>query len=1432
LSYSSLNILAKNLYLQLFIRVYLLLVIITLITRLQNDAKLLILEIIFKRLKTFCIFEVSISRRLINIQMNKLFKLHLILAFLLWTTTVVGQNYTLSYRVLDNEDGLLGSRVNSYHEDKYGFVWLSTQHGIGRYDGHQFKWFTIINSNLRGIPEGDAAPLVEDDEGYLWLLSAGQIDIINTQTLEIQALEDRVKEALPFTGEIKDIKVSKDNYIFIKVSGNKWYSYHSSTGFKDLGFKKTRYNFQLQGDKYWLLDDDKLKAYNYKSNQMIDEFPYKNKPVLKVISNYNGERMLFWRFVNNNIIEILEYKNSKLEKVYEYKMSNPLRLRFIFIMYLPSSNIFVTNFNVKNQGLTIIDLEHQRLIPIKNSNHEIIKKVDGRWISEQEVIWARSKRSIALLKIQKTNFHQYLPGFSLRGLHVSDEYLFANKYKVNLVNQDKVEIEVGKGSIWGVEQNLKNELWVGSNNGVTQLSAAKNTILKSIPSRFGRPFFWTILKSKEGQWWTGTYIKGLFISNSPKNDSLFLYQKYNGFEELRDVRVNHLLEDGNYIWASTPIGLYLIHKEKGILKKYNSVAPAISRLPVNHTHFLYKDEAGTYWLTTNSEGLVRFKVNQDFEIIEYKRYTVKDGLASNVLYSIIEDEKKRLWISTLNGISCFDKKRETILSFDKGDGIFELEFNRNSYTKAADGRIYFGSISGATAFYPDEIVKSDDYDFPIHIIQFITYQKDDKLVDQTKQVLQSKKIVIQPTERFFRLNVAMLDIYNSNQIKYSYKIEGLFDKFQQIDGNTIEIGGLPYGRYTLRVRGQGGDKRFSKQELTIPLIIVHPFYLKWWFITIAILVLMASILQVYQWRIRQLKERKEELEILVTERTAQIRKDKTIIEEQAMQLKELDELKSKFFANISHELRTPLTLLLAPMESISKSNQLSNKNFTYLQMMRQNGKKLLKRINELLDLSRLDANKLEVNEAATFLYPFAKTILSTFESAANLKGIQLLFKYQLDENIQIKLDDDKVEKIVANFLSNALKFTPKQGEIELDISKKSDKLLISVRDTGIGILPNDLIKVFDRFYQSRDASPNRLHLQGTGIGLSLCRELAKVLGGRVWATSEIGKGSIFYLELPFVETFAIKELVEEEEILIPTLPNVAEMLNPTAQKLRPNILIVEDNPDLRNYLSMILEEDYNVEIAENGQEALERLTDVRSSLDDGRTLVPRSTDNNTPIQSRQAKRPSAVNRLPSLIISDIMMPVMDGIQLLEKVKNTKALQHIPMIMLTARQSLEVKLEVLRIGVDDYLTKPFREEELKARVANLIKNSENRHTQENSISSERQEFKTISAPDLVWLKEIESMLEKNMNDSNFKISDIASQMAVTPRRLQQKIKEITGLTPKQYQRSIRLNKARTILKSGQIQTVSEAMYQIGFENRNYFSKIYLEEFGIKPSQELK
>ncbi|MEN0051441.1 MAG: ATP-binding protein, partial [Bacteroidota bacterium] len=710
--------------------------------------------------------------------------------------------------------------------------------------------------------------------------------------------------------------------------------------------------------------------------------------------------------------------------------------------------------------------------------------------------------------------------------------------------------------------------------------------------------------------------------------------------------------------------------------------------------------------------------------------------------------------------------------------------------------IYFGTISGVVSFHPDDFTDSEAYQAAINIVKFEKYRNDDQqITDHTVELLDQQRIVLEPNDRFFRLSIRMADYFNSENTQYQYKVKGLFEDFQTISANVIELGRLPYGRYQLIVRGQGANRQYSEEELVLPLVVKRPLYLQWWFLALVSALFIFGAVQFYYWRIKRLKEREQRLKLLVAARTAQIQKDKNTIEEQAIQLKELDELKSKFFANISHELRTPLTLILAPLSNLLKTNAFSNKQHTQLLLMQQNGQKLLKRINELLDISRIDANKLEVQNQPVFLYPFLKTLLSTFESSANLKNIQLQFDYQLDEEIQLSLDEDKLEKIVMNYLSNALKFTSKNGTISLSVKKEQQKLQLSVTDTGIGIPEKDLPKIFDRFYQV-DNSP-----QGTGIGLSLSKELAKVMQGRVWVTSIMNTGSTFHLELPFVETFAVKKAEEKEAIVAPIIEQQAN----TTQPHQKTILVAEDNPDLRAFLKLILEAKYNVVAVENGKVALELLENPSLSE-------------------------AAMSHSFSAIISDIMMPEMDGIELLTRLKASDDLRHLPVILLTARKSLNVKIDALRIGVDDYLTKPFKSEELLARVNNLIQNVEQRIAQLPNKATNRP--KAVSIADTNWLKEVEGIILENVENGDFTLNQLAETLHITARTLQTKIKHITGKTPKQYQRDLQMHVARQKIKSGTVQTIAELGYQLGFDNPYYFAKLYKQYYGVTPKEDMQ
>ena len=557
-----------------------------------------------------------------------------------------------------------------------------------------------------------------------------------------------------------------------------------------------------------------------------------------------------------------------------------------------------------------------------------------------------------------------------------------------------------------------------------------------------------------------------------------------------------------------------------------------------------------------------------------------------------------------------------------------------------------------------------------------------------------------------------------------------------------------------------------------------------------------------------------------------------VIEKQAAELRQLDQLKSRFFANVSHELRTPLTLMLGPVNSLLKKKEKENDEKKLLQFIQRNALQLQKLINEILDLSKLEDNKLEVVEEPVHFYPYLKDQMAQFHSFATNNQLGFEMKFQSDESLQILLDKNKFEKILHNFLSNALKFTPPKGEVVLNVNSNGDHLQLSVSDSGKGVHPDDLPHIFDRFYQSKQ--PDAKTEGGTGIGLSLCKELAGLLGGEVWAESELGKGSVFYFQFPkkaagsgqgageSPQSAPVEKHTSQKKAALGTIPPKSGRRTGglKADGLKPTILIVEDNADLREYLQFLLS-DYNILTAENGRAALELLS---------------LTVHSSTVGSQGNGKDCRTAELPTvdLIISDLMMPVMDGFQLLERLKSDDRWRHLPTLMLTAKVNARAKLKALRIGVDDYLTKPFQEEELKARIENLLRNYSQRmgHFSKNGQgqpAGQTEKAKPVIAQvDAEWLEEVEKAFQKTLNDSSLKLDWIATKLYISQRQLQRRLQQLTGLSPTQYLHEMRMAKAYDFLVEGKYATVKEVSFAVGIRDTKYFSKRFQERFGASPS----
>ena len=397
-----------------------------------------------------------------------------------------------------------------------------------------------------------------------------------------------------------------------------------------------------------------------------------------------------------------------------------------------------------------------------------------------------------------------------------------------------------------------------------------------------------------------------------------------------------------------------------------------------------------------------------------------------------------------------------------------------------------------------------------------------------QQLFDQQRITLTPTQRNFNLRVALTDYDYPEAQLFAYRIVGYQDEWQEDKSNLIRVSGLPMGNYTLEVKGKLADGRYSSHMIRLPIVVLGPIYLRWWFLLLVTIALLTSAYYLYQWRIRRLKKQQQVLEQAVQDRTLQIEKDKQVIETQAKELRNLDDLKSRFFANVSHELRTPLTLMLAPIENSLKHNDLTNRDHTNLLTAQRNGKRLHKMINEILDLTKLEAGKMTLNPQKVMWYTFLRTIIANFESLANRKEIDFEFEYQGSQHLQVKLDPNKTEIILVNLLSNAFKFTNPKGKVAVHTHSDGESLIVKVADTGRGIHPNDVPHIFNRFYQTKQK--NAAAEGGTGIGLALSQEFVELMKGSLMVESELGIGTAFTLQLPRVEVVGQVETEEAERI--------------------------------------------------------------------------------------------------------------------------------------------------------------------------------------------------------------------------------------------------------------------------------------------------------------
>ncbi|HKL31576.1 MAG TPA: two-component regulator propeller domain-containing protein [Tangfeifania sp.] len=1331
-------------------------------------------------------------------------------------------------------DGLSQNAVFAILQDSKGFMWFGTKDGLNCYDGYNFVIYQHNPFDSTTISANHITALFEDRHKNIWVGTlTGGLNLYNPesdtfQQILLESKQQKIHDRIEIT------KIAEDSQGNIWVGTNTEGLFCLTYNNENETFKQTKH-FQteklssntvdgLYADSkniLWIGAPNGLTRYDQKNetftfseiitkNPEAPEAPGQNMvgPILG-----NGSDSL-WLGTLSGLVRYDKISgNFKLfphhYEIYRFGWGKIIQIAedSLGFLWLASPGGLM-RFNPRLNQYDYF--KNDPFIPGSISDNTI----SSVFIDKTGIVWVGSsglginiynpRAGRFALFMNKGNSKSRSAGFSIRSILV-----------------DKKE------TVWLGTDVLNS--WNRKTGKIKSFETNSNNI-----DAFGNTGPWSIIQSSDGLIWTATN-EGLYRYH-PETQEYHQYKfNPNDSNSIPEKEVYTVYEDHkNTIWIITENYLCkLIDAEKGVFK----TALRLSRSTSNKTarSVLFQDDQNVFWigtvkglvrydeknnkdkiLTANNEGSLALnndliksicpdpfepetylwigtgggglnRINKKQNTVEY--ITEADGLPNNVVYGILPDKNGNLWLSTNKGLSKFDSRERTFRNYDVKDGLQSNEFNTGAFFKSKTGELFFGGIKGLNYFYGENIRNN-----PYKPTVVLTNLKIDNAPVSPKNKNPFLKKTLQATERItlshkndiVTFEFAALDFSAPEKNQYAYKLENFNDTW--INSGSVKSAtytNLPPGDYTFRVKASNNDGVWNETGTSMMLTITPPWWKTWWAYIFYTALVFASVGILRRYELNRIKLKN------------QLRVEKVEIDS----LRKLDQLKSQLFANISHEFRTPLTLILGEVESVMSSN-VATVTKNKLNVANRNAKKLLILINQLLDLSKIDAGNMDLNIERINLIPFLKNIFFSFESLTASKNLLLLFNSE-KEYIPLHADPVKMETIFYNLLSNAFKFTDGPGEISLSVKlTELSKVEILVEDTGIGIPPKQLPHIFDRFYQA-DSSSVRMH-EGTGIGLALVKELVELHKGKVSARSNPGKGTAFTVELPL--GVSSQRINTSKEISI-TGPNnkknvfeteaaitIKTALSAKEEKGKSHklILIVEDNVDVRSYIREQLEINYRICEAANGEEGL--LT--------------------------------ARKELPDLIITDVMMPQMNGYDFSIKLRNDELISHIPIIMLTAKAGFDDKIQGLETGIDAFLTKPFNAKELKIRIKNLIHQREQlRKRFSNSTVIKPSEVSVISA-DQKFLKKTLAIIEANFHDENFSVDSLANKTNISVSQLNRKLNALIDQPAGHLIRSLRLQRAADLLNQN-AGSISEICYDLGFTDQAYFSRAFKKQFGVSP-----
>lgn len=1291
-----------------------------------------------------------------------------------------------SFMHINSETGLSQSNVKAIVQDSYGFIWLGTKNGLNRYDGQRVRQFYCFdkklqcgNQNISALYSGGGQILwVGTDEGvYRYDQTTETFSFVGAKTADGKSMK----------GWVSHITEDQDGNIWIVVPDEGIFRYDTQGK-----LKLYAPNIDNRSDmpiNICVCSDGSIWSCAW--NIGLLEYDRKNDEFITHTKDSKGKSLL--NIETNTLAQqgdnlIMAVQNGELKK-YDYKRNvlTDITLQNFKHTYVRNASVFGEDIYVGTyNGLYVLN---ERNKTVKHFRQDINNK-DG--LSDNVVYTLYRDRENGVWIGTMFGGANYMANRTLTFKHHNmyrDDGAYATNVRVREMAEDC------NGQLWigtedsgikcmklkdGIIESYQNR-WRDEESGIT-LSVSADS--RNVYCGHYKDGFEIIDMKGQSRYYNieSLHFEGSVYSQfTTRNGELYIgtdrgaWKSENGtldfhsIKEMKDLWVFDIMQEGNGdIWFATMgNGVVRYDSKSGKYVKYSHEVGNDKSLSSTSVSSIMQDSKGNIWFSTDRGGVCRYNRKTD----DFTRYSIEEGLPDNVAYKILEDRHGNMWFGTNRGLVMMNPDDGNIRTFTMKDGLCENQFNYKSAVAGSDGRFYFGTINGLLSFDP-EIKGTKKPVGEIYLTGLSIFNEEMKVDSPDsplkKSILETDEIVLPYDRTNLSVDFALLSYSTAFANQYYYMLEPVDKKWVSVgtEGN-VQYANLNPGTYTLHIRAtsEGTEKGYVTKTLKIK--VLPPWWRSVWAICLYIIVFVCAVIVWFLWyrehKNKQLKGKQKLFEI--------------------EKEKELYLNKVNFFTEIAHEIRTPLTLINGPLEIIEEMHISNDKLTKNLKVISQNTKRLLNLASQLLDFQKIGANKLKPNYEVTDVSSLLKETVDRFEPTFTHQG-KVLEQVDVEDGISAKIDKEAITKILSNLLNNARKY----GEhiVTVSLKRTNDSFVVTVFSDGERIPKEKAEQIFDPFYQYNERKEKA---QGVGIGLSLSRSLAEIHDGSLYLDLQRTDGNSFVLSIPLN--------MEAETAETVAAVNTDLAINDTGNFVEENakgktILIVEDEKSILSFMADRLSEFFVVETAGNGKEALEILQ--RQPID--------------------------------LVISDVMMPDMNGFELCKAIKGNIELSHIPVVFLTAKNDTESKIQGLKVGAEAYIEKPFSFEFLRQQVMSLLGNRQN----EREAFSKRPFFPVknmqMSKEDEVFMKKVLDVINSNLDDETFNVERMAEELCMSRSSLLRKIKTLFNMAPLDFIRLIRLKKAAELIQEGKYR-VGEICYMVGFSSHSYFSKLFSKQFGMTP-----